>query len=294
MGNLSIYAVNPRLRLKKQKSQQCFGGIYQTILDTRMIEYESDSGLDELGAQLGTYIDEKDVHMFGGELSKRAVPESDPRLGFLLENLERPEIVAMHMANFGLNVEVVRPSDLRTGKAESLIRGMDDLTQLDLETAYEVCKRDEKIIGEFLIDQIKKKNHVVINFRQEPFSGRSDGHYVLNAGIEGKKNAFLHVGDPGMFYKDYWKDTLVKFLYSMMPIWDEKERRERGFAVFSGPNYREEDNPKDIIARLRKTQLYTPSITRIIREEPHPETHLTLKQKLAEQPNSENLAKKLA
>ncbi|MBI3623086.1 hypothetical protein HY212_03345 [Candidatus Pacearchaeota archaeon] len=282
MKESKIYYLNPRHRESKQKSQLCFGGIYKTMLDTRVIEYESDSGLDDLGYELGIHIDKKDIDMFSGKIKERAVEESDPRLGFILENLDIPEIRTMHMANFGLNVEVVRPSDLRDDKTQRYLErhaNGKELTSLDVELLKDVCKRDERVVREFLIDNIKKGNDILVNFRYEPFSGRSDGHYVLVEAIEMGDSTDLYVADPSPFAPDYWKESLDKFLYSFMPLWDETEKRERGFAVFSGPNYRPKDDPGKIREFLERVPRYIPSITRLIREAPHPETHLSIKSK---------------
>jgi len=283
MKENNLHYTNPFMRQLNQKPQTCFGTVVKTENYTRGIGEGLDFGSEDLTYQLGAYIDKRDWYMFGGKLGlERAVKHTDPRLGFLLENFDDPETKERLRTYLGLEAQVVRPSDIRDDETKQYIKKLRSdgkrLHDLSVDEIAEICKKDETVVKDFLIDNIDGGNHVLVNFRYEPFSGREDGHYVFVAALEESKPTQLYVADPSPFNPDYWKEDLTKFLYSMMPLW-KGGKRERGFVVFSGRNRRRKDNPERIKEFLNSVPKYHPSITRLRRMRPHPETHLSIREK---------------
>jgi hypothetical protein len=236
-----IYVLNPIPPNRNQKPNLCAATCLQMILERRGINY--DRNLENLASTLGLHIDERDKDMFGEKLRKTALPSGDARIGLIIDDFKKKEKPEIIKANFGLESKVYIPSEFK----------------------------DKKGVKNFLIESLNTGDDLMLNYRLEPFNGRSDGHYVLVFGFN-EDNNDVYVSDPSPFTPEYWTAKLEKFLFAMKPIWkeDDGQPRERAFVRFSGPNNGDRDDSSNIDKIIKSIKEYIPIDTRIKRKTPSP------------------------
>jgi len=225
----TLHYLNPFARHTPQKYQLCGATDIKIILDTRGIDTDV-FGQEELAYNLGSYIDKRDKKTFGTKLRTRALNPGDPRISLMFGDFERPELQGILREKYGLETRVYRPSEI-----------------------------GNENIDKFLCEHIDLNDNVMINFRWDPFRGSKEGHFVLAVAYD-EENRELYVADPSPVNPEYWKAKLERFVYAMLPLWKDKDKkkRERGFVVFSGQVHREKDNPEKIELFLKEVPNYKP------------------------------------
>lgn len=233
----NLHYLNPFARHSPQKPQLCGATTIKIILDTRGIDCGY-FGPEDFAYDLGSHIDENDVKSFRPKLRTRALKSGNIEIGLLFEDFEKPELQRMLKEKYNLETQVYRPSEIPN-------------------------------IERFLCEHIDANNGIIANFRWEPFrGGKNEGHFVVAVAYD-ENNKELYVADPSPINPEYWKHELQRFVYGMQSVWEETDgkKRERGFIVFSGPIYREKDNPKEIESFLNDISTYEPPKEILVREQ---------------------------
>lgn len=235
-----IHTLNPIPPNRNQKPNLCAATCLQMILGRRGIEYGY--SLENLAVQLGLYIDEEDKDMFGEELRRRTLKHGSAEIGLLFDDFKKPEKLGLIKSIWGIDAKVLHPSEIGIRK-----------------------------IKDFLVAEIEKGNDIMLNYRLEPFNGRTDGHYVLMFALNEDTND-IYVSDPSPFVQEYWKAKLGRFLWAMKPRWkeDDNKKRERGFVIFSGPMNKEKDNPQSVDNLVMGVGDYVAVDARIDKRTPFP------------------------
>jgi hypothetical protein len=195
----------------EQKPDFCYPGIINTDTNRRGVLYD----LDSLAAFLEVNINEKYKEMYSPELQKRALPEGNANIGFLVDRLKDPE-------NLG------RILKLGYNKAKfhwvSEFKNLDDASDFIAENMEKNRLSDHDVA-------------IGMNFRWDKIRGTKNGHYTLIAAYD-NKSKIITICDTSFTNQGFCTIHLEPIIEGMQARYEEDDGkpRERGFLELDGPS----------------------------------------------------------